>query len=351
MSPFEPIIVLSGAIILISVINVGDCALPSVMKVCARDEPKLEQCIIDAVEHIRPNLANGDFGPEFMVPSIEPLYLELVKIQQGKDLQATFTKINIYNVSTFKLERIQAKPSNLSFDIALTIPKLNFSGNYALKMKILVLNLQGKGNITGVLSKVRIGFRVRGFTENVNGTDYVRFHRLGLRIKVEDGRFALDNLFGGDPALGKIGNQVINENSRIFIDEMIPGLERSLSKTFTGIVNKLLKMATLDDLFPEKVEKVDKAEKTEKVDKVNKEEKDEKAKNEEKDDKPKKEEKDEKSKKEEKEEKDAKLKKEEKDEKSKKKEKDDEAKKEEKDEKTKKDNNVKKDEKAEKAKE
>lgn len=42
---------------------------------------------------------------------------------------------------------------NLSFDLAVNIPKLNFTGKYSLKMKMLLLNLQGKGDLKGSLSK------------------------------------------------------------------------------------------------------------------------------------------------------------------------------------------------------
>ncbi|XP_058819288.1 uncharacterized protein LOC131682093 [Topomyia yanbarensis] len=247
-----------SVVILIAVIKVADSVLPSNIKVCSRGEPKMEQCIIDSVEHIRPNLANGDFGPDFKVPKLEPLYIEQMKLQRGQDLQAVCSKLNVTGCSSFKIERIHAKPSNLSFDIGLSMPKLNFTGKYSLKMKILLLNLQGKGNLTGTLSNVRVAARVRGYTEKIDGKSYVRFHRIGLRLKIDDGKFQLDNLFGGDPVLGKVGNQVINDNSNLFLDEMIPSLEKNLSKFFTEIGNKLLKNATIDEMFPEKVAKVEK---------------------------------------------------------------------------------------------
>ncbi|XP_053692555.1 protein takeout-like [Sabethes cyaneus] len=239
--------------LLLGVTNVADCALPSTLKVCSRNETKINQCIIDAVEHIRTNLAKGDFGPDFNVPKLEPLFIEQVKMQNGKDLQAVVNKVNVSGCSAFKIERMQSKPMNLSFDLVVSIPKLNFTGKYTLKMKLLLLNLQGKGDINGTLTNVRLSARIRGYTETIDGKNYVRFHRLGIRLKVDDGRFQLDNLFNGDPVLGKVGNQVINENSRIFLDELLPGLEKNLSKLFTAIANNLLKNATIDEMFPEKV--------------------------------------------------------------------------------------------------
>lgn len=255
MSRFQSKVILASAIVLSVLICGTHGALPSTLKLCSRNDPKVEQCIIGAVDHIRKNLAEGDFGEGFDVPKLEPLYVEQMKMQRGQDFQAIFSKVNVFGASTFKIDRLQSKPSNLSFDLVSSIPKLNFTGKYSLKMKLLFLDLQGKGDIKGTLTNTKLAIKIRGFTET-NGTDskqYVRFHRLGIRLKIEDGKFQLDNLFNGDPVLGQVGNQVINDNARMFLDELIPGLERNLSRLFTEIVNNLLKNATIDEMFPEKV--------------------------------------------------------------------------------------------------
>lgn len=65
-------------------------------------------------------------------------------------------------------------------------------------------------------------------------------------------KFNLKNLFNGDPTLSEIGNQFVNENSELFLGEIIPGLEKSLSKTFLDIANGILKDVTFDEMFPDK---------------------------------------------------------------------------------------------------
>lgn len=64
--------------------------------------------------------------------------------------------------------------------------------------------------------------------------------------------FHLENLFNGDPNLGAIGNQFINENSKLFVDELIPGVERNLAKKFLEIANQVLADVTYDEMFPDK---------------------------------------------------------------------------------------------------
>lgn len=70
-------------------------------------------------------------------------------------------------------------------------------------------------------------------------------------MKIDKAKFDLANLFNGDPVLGSIGNQFVNENSDLFVSELTPGMEKSLAKTFLGIVNVILKDVTYDEMFPD----------------------------------------------------------------------------------------------------
>lgn len=40
---------------------------------------------------------------------------------------------------------------NMKFNFTLLLPKLNFTGKYALKMKLLVLDIHGHGPFNGTL--------------------------------------------------------------------------------------------------------------------------------------------------------------------------------------------------------
>lgn len=71
-------------------------------------------------------------------------------------------------------------------------------------------------------------------------------------MNIDKAKFDLSNLFNGDPVLGNVGNQFVNQNSDLFIAELTPGMEKSLAKTFLGIVNVILKDVTYDEMFPDK---------------------------------------------------------------------------------------------------
>lgn len=84
-----------------------------------------------------------------------------------------------------------------------------------------------------------------------NGTEYVKFGNLDMKVSVQNAKFRLENLFNGDRTLGEIGNTIINENAQLFLEELIPGFEKSLSKTFLEIANDILTEVTYDEMFPE----------------------------------------------------------------------------------------------------
>lgn len=60
-----------------------------------------------SVEKIRPNLASGDFGPDFNVPKLEPLYLDKISIDRGPDFKADFTDIVVNGPSKFVVEEFK----------------------------------------------------------------------------------------------------------------------------------------------------------------------------------------------------------------------------------------------------
>lgn len=138
----------------------------------------------------------------------------------------------------------------LVFDFTILLPKLNYNGKYTMKMRLLLLDLAGKGDVTGQLDNTRARVRLRGTPYQKNGQTYMKFERFQVKIQVGSSKIHLDNLFNGDPTLGQVGNTFINDNIDLFLSEVQPGLENSLAETFTSVANDILQGATLDEIFP-----------------------------------------------------------------------------------------------------
>lgn len=84
-----------------------DVLLASIIERCPRNHPNPSQCVLQAVEKIRPNLASGDFGENFNVPKLEPLYIDRITMDRGPDFKANFTNINVDGPSKFVIEEMK----------------------------------------------------------------------------------------------------------------------------------------------------------------------------------------------------------------------------------------------------
>ncbi|ETN63778.1 hypothetical protein AND_004498 [Anopheles darlingi] len=226
-------------------------SLPSSIKVCSRNDPDIGACITQAVNELRPRLASGKISEGFNIPPMEPLALSTVNMDRGSEFKAQFSELLVSGPSMFKIDDLKVNLDKMIFDFNIFLPKLSFKGKYDLKIKLLVLNIAGVGDLTGVIENnhARVKLMLEKYRKE-DGKEYLRVRKLLVRIQVEKGRFDMKDLFRGDPVLSQVGNQFINENSRLFMDELTPGLERSLSETFKGTSNEILQQATLDELFP-----------------------------------------------------------------------------------------------------
>lgn len=71
-----------------------------------------------------------------------------------------------------------------------------------------------------------------------------------MRMRIQDGKLQLDNLFGGDPVLGDFGNQFINTRTQLIISHLEPEVERDLTATFSKLLTTLFRDVTFEEMFP-----------------------------------------------------------------------------------------------------
>lgn len=239
-------------LITIGLIKNNEAILPKNIQICSRHEPNLSECIINSVKQLQPRLASGRLDDEFIVPALEPLALDNIKMERGQEFKAHFTNLLVRGPSSFIIEKLRANLDNATFDFIITIPRLDFVGKYTLKLKILLLDISGKGDMQGTMENSRGRVRMQARKYQKNGQTYIKFDRFNIKIQIGKNKLELKNLFNGDPNLGRIGNQFINENSELFLSEILPGLESNLAKIFTNTANEIVENASFDEMFPDK---------------------------------------------------------------------------------------------------
>lgn len=136
------------------------------------------------------------------------------------------------------------------YSFKLELPHLYVDGRYNVDGKLLFLPVKGegafKGNFTGGAGDVRI----KGVQKKINGETHFVVSKLDIKISVKKGKIDLVDLFGQDKVLGEIINETINQNFDIFSQDLIPLIEKSLSRIFKQTANKILERFTMAQLFP-----------------------------------------------------------------------------------------------------
>jgi hypothetical protein len=138
--------------------------------------------------------------------------------------------------------------SKYAFDLAL--PHIYVTGRYVVDGNLLLIPVKGDGEFKGNFTECAGLVRIKGVHKKINGQTHFLVNKLDLKIKVKNGKIALDNLFGSQKTLGEIVSRVINENFDVLSKDLIPLIENSLSRIFKKTANKILERFTLNQLFP-----------------------------------------------------------------------------------------------------
>lgn len=79
----------------------------------------------------------------------------------------------------------------------------------------------------------------------------IRITDFKLKVSVGKGSLKLDNLFNGEEVLGNVVNSAINNNFDVFLNELLPIVEKALSEAFRDIAGSIVEQFSYAQLFPE----------------------------------------------------------------------------------------------------
>ncbi|XP_026466735.1 protein takeout-like [Ctenocephalides felis] len=248
------IVVLLAVILAINWNFVFGEELAPYLKVCSRNDKDLAQCIKRAIDGLKPIFVNGD--PSRDVPSLEPLDVGDLLIGNFAGGAAVGIKVSATNIlargaSNFDITKISADFETLTFNFEVFLPHIEAKGNYNIDGNILLLPIRGNGPFTANFTNSTGKALLTGKTFVRDGKNILNADKMNIKIKLGKGNIDLRNLFGGDKTLGNIINQTINSNIEILSTEIVPLIEKALSKLFIRIANQIIDRYTFEQLYPE----------------------------------------------------------------------------------------------------
>lgn len=160
------------------------------------------------------------------------------------------------------------------FDVALTTPQLTYTSQYSLSQKFSTLNVdvKGKGDLSGVLSKLTylalqyFKLKKRFFTGGVNSKfrvklilngNRVQLKKVQYKMKIDNGRFKISSLSNTNDGIGsgnsqlftEIANNFINSDPSFILRKIEPSMEKKFVDIVTDTINSLFRDATVNDLY------------------------------------------------------------------------------------------------------
>lgn len=190
------------------------------------------------------------------LPPIDPMLIEKMDIEQGGNNSVTvhlkFRKVNLFGLSdarVYKISGFQADPERNKLEIKFKTPLASIEGPYSINGKVLVLPIQGKGNIK--LDLLNLDVTLKFLTKKVekNGKIFMEIEKAKFGFDVTGAKVNMSNLFNGDKALGDNMNAFLNENYRILLDELRKPIGVSFSEVFKNLLNKVFEGGPYEEFF------------------------------------------------------------------------------------------------------
>ncbi|CAG9768268.1 unnamed protein product [Ceutorhynchus assimilis] len=234
--------------LLIGLVRVRGKELPDFIRTCARDDPNLTTCMISSVEELRPYLLKG--VPEYNIPSLEPLVMTDFFADEAAGMKIVVSNVSAWGCSDFFVRGLETNLDTLQFIVDVDIPKLRIEAHYHLDGKLLLVPVKGDGNLETNVTDVSARAELQGEIIEQNGSKFLTYSQVKLRVHVGGGSVRMENLFNGDKVLLSMLNDVVNRNFKVFLSELMPVIEKSLASVFQNTGNAIVEAFPFDQLFP-----------------------------------------------------------------------------------------------------
>ncbi|XP_033218844.1 protein takeout-like [Belonocnema kinseyi] len=211
---------------------------PEYILPCSRVDPKLDSCIQNSFNHLRPYLVKGIADLE--LPPIEPLSIPELGMNNGQGavrVSALFSNITALGPGNYSVTKVRVNITTLRLDLHLKIPKIELQGHYEVAGNVLLFPIQSQGDFWAFFGEVAAIARVQGVEEIRDGVRYMKIARLLVDFSLGRARFRVVDQLNGNNVIGQAMNQFLNQNAKEIIEEMRPAASSSIAKHFQSFLN------------------------------------------------------------------------------------------------------------------
>ncbi|KAL7037210.1 hypothetical protein ACKWTF_009106 [Chironomus riparius] len=236
-------------IVVILIAEESSSLLAPSIKPCPINSPNLADCVIKAIEKLKPEIGTGIYGPNLRT-DVNLTKFNLGDISVDRSFKLKMTDMYGYGFNNFKIEKLRINPENFKIDAIMFFPHADVYSKYFLAWNLGIFTLQGGGDMSVSIDKSRILLKFVGSTYFKNGVEHIKIDTIQMTIKSAEMRVYFDNLFNGQKALEQAANEVINQNIDIIKGDVVPLIEQRISSVVLKIANQIFASGTHKDFFP-----------------------------------------------------------------------------------------------------
>ncbi|XP_050499136.1 uncharacterized protein LOC126879864 [Diabrotica virgifera virgifera] len=240
-------------ILLSLVVYVGsERKLPPVVTQCYRNDPKVNECLLDNILSLRPKLGHG--VPELFIPALSPLKVDRAELHPDKSLNVDLYNINLYGLDSFNLKSIDLDVKTLKAGLDISWDSVGLVTDYKMVGKLLILAIDTVGHGFGNLTKIKADAGLVLDKEIKRGKEHLKINKMDINLKIGSYNMSFDKFFGDNAELNAKGNELLNDNTSLFLEEFIPVIETVVKDIVRSLFTTLFKKFSYDTLLPNKTE-------------------------------------------------------------------------------------------------
>lgn len=117
---------------------------------------KLSKCFKETIVNLRPYLINGI--PELNLPSVDPLYIKEINLNNGiggasLNLKAKLTNVNFTNGKEYEIKKFDVNLEENLWEAEILFPKIIMTADYRANGRLFGIPFGGNGTAHGEFGK------------------------------------------------------------------------------------------------------------------------------------------------------------------------------------------------------
>ncbi|KAM8704963.1 hypothetical protein ACLKA7_009424 [Drosophila subpalustris] len=215
---------------------------PSFLPSCRIYEPGFTECCTNSTQKLMDQLNIGI--PEILEQhgTFDPGHVKNVIFKQDNNevatIRANLSQVVLRGFSTIKIKESRVSKKDFSWQTKIYLPKLRLDAKYKMLGRILLIPLNGSGNI--FLEIEDLNMLVLTKTQLYEKGGFTFYNITGVQAKLNMSRIRshLDNLFNGkSPEVESSTNQFFNDNWRDFYDALKPLVIDTVESTLKNVMS------------------------------------------------------------------------------------------------------------------